>query len=164
MSIKSLQSLAVRVIDVAQVMKAECTEKEVISRMFIESLRENELKDNKSDGSLFQFTSDGSSLFLRTLIAAENHPCMMKQFKVWHGNWKMTRNGHRVERKPLTFRNRSICRCRCDKRGKLCECRCAAIIKMAAEFKVRSVYFDRKKPMLKFRIDQMMQISDLLKE
>ena len=153
MSVKSLQFLAAEVIEIAQIMKAESVEKEVISRIFVEIWQGIDHRNGNTTGS---------NLFLRTLGAAKNHPCKMEKFVVWHGNWKYDRNGYKVEREPLRFKNRSLCRCDCGKKGHLCECRCAAIIKMAAEFKMRSNYFDRKKPLAKFRINPRLRISDLL--
>lgn len=158
MSIKSLQSLAIKNINVAQIMKAECAEKEVISRVFLESMAEKNLA-SESFGSL-----SSSDLFWRALEAAGNHPCELKEFRVWHGNWKLTRNGDRIERKPLKYRNRSTCRCKCERRGRLCECRCAAIIKMVAEFRMRSCYFDRKQPLEKFRLNPETKVDELLQE
>lgn len=150
--------MAIKVVNVAQIMKAEKAEKEVVGRIFIEALS----KDNLTSGAFGRF--ENSDLFWRTLNAADNHPCKMANYRVWHGNWKLSKEGYRTERKPLQFKGRSLCTCKCDRKGQICECRCAAIIKMAAEFRMRSIYFDRRRPMERFRINPETRMEDLLKE
>ena len=145
MSVNSLQIIALQNITIGQVMKAERSVKRVVSHHFISAA-----------------ANPPTSQFNDALIAAGNHPCRMKSFRVWHGNWKLSKSGKQIERKPLEFRNRSLCVCSCVGTGNVCECECAAVIKMAAEFKMRSVFFDRKGPMVGFRINPEMTISELL--
>ena len=148
MTIKSLQFIALQNLKIVQALKAEKHEKEVLSRMFIQAVRTNDPLRR--------------SHFSMSMDSADDHPCRMTEFRVWHGNWKMLKDGSRVERNPLKFRGRSTCKCICASAGNICECSCVAIIKMAAEHKMRSKFVDNREPLRKFRIEADMRIADIL--
>ena len=147
MTIKSLQVIALQNLKIIQAMKAEKHEKEVLSRIFIQAVQANDPLRR--------------SHLRMSMDMADDHPCRMSEFRVWHGNWKMLKDGSRVERNPLKFRGRSTCRCICNSAGNVCECSCVAIIKMAAEHKMRSNFVDSREPIRKFRIVADMRIVDI---
>ena len=147
MQIETLQIIALKKLSIAKIMKAESFEKEVISRLFVQI---------ESDGE------ETTSSFRGALREAQNHPCKMDEYRVWHSNWCRNSKGVIKVHKPLKFRGRFTCKCSCDGNGAVCNCNCAAVIKMAAEFKMRSVYKSQKTPTSRCRLNQADLIEDIL--
>ena len=127
MPVKTLKNLALLKINFLQVMKAESHEKEVISQGIIEIYR-----------------STNRNGFSEQLEQQNWHPCRMKTYRVWYGNYRLSANGTKVAKKPRTFKHKSICKCKCEQNGPVCECACGAIVKMMAEFRIKSRFMAGK--------------------
>ena len=109
MNVQKLQKLAVCKMSARQASKAEIPEKGVITRIILELIDDSrDIQDLKE-----------------SLGAVNNHVCEMKHFNVWHGRILG----------PRKFRNKTCCKCKCQRNGDLCECSCGAIWRILMEYR-----------------------------
>ena len=114
MSIPSLGDLAFAQITFKQAVKADTTEKGVLTQICLKKL--SEIEDMR--------------MFTESLQAVQGHPCILVNFSVWHG----------VSIGPRKFRKKNLCKCKCKRLGLLCECDCGCLFRMIMEYRESEVF------------------------
>ena len=114
MPVLSLQNIVLENLSVKDISKMHISEKEVMSRIFVEYIR----------------SSTTAEMFKTTLAQNGGHICRIREFNVWHG----------VNIGPRKFRSKTLCKCVCDGLGESCKCECGAVIKMLVEFRECEVF------------------------
>ena len=117
MPVRSLLDIVFSQISVRQALRADPAQKEVLTRICLAKIPDNE-------------NSTTMAMFNRSLQAVQGHVCILINYSVWHG-------GNLGQRK---FRKKTLCRCKCKRLGILCECYCACLFKMIMEYREAEVF------------------------